>query len=292
MGKLFNLARMGSTTTGTGSTIALTSTITGYISFANAGVSNGDVVDYAIKDGTSSEIGTATYSTTGPQLTGRTVTNSTNANAAINLSGAAEVAISPRAQSLMVGTAGATDNAALRADGTGTRDVQGSSLIIADTTGALSRSGGGGIPVQGKITGGAAIGDVGEIISATLAQASAISLSSSTEAFVLTMDLTAGEWDIFANPQILGDGSLAGVTDIITSLMVSAVPGGWSFNSPDLPTNRIISAGYATGATVIAPGVLVGKTRISVTTTFRLMIRISFSAGTAKGFGNMWARRI
>lgn len=101
MGKLFNLARMSSTTTGTGSTIALDGgAVTGCLTFAQSGVSNGDVIDYAIKDGNNSEIGTATYSSTGPQLTGRTVTNSTNSNAAINLSGAAEVFISPRAQTL------------------------------------------------------------------------------------------------------------------------------------------------------------------------------------------------
>lgn len=100
MAKLYNLARMTSNTTGTGSTIALTTAVSGFLSFANAGVSNGDVIDYAIKDGANSEIGTATYSSAGPQLTGRTVTKSTNSNAAINLSGTAEAFISPRAETL------------------------------------------------------------------------------------------------------------------------------------------------------------------------------------------------
>lgn len=103
MAKLYNLARMTTTTTGTG-TITLGSAVAGYLTFAQAGVANGDVVDYAIKDGNDSEIGTGTYTSSGTTLT-RTVTKSTNSNAAINLSGAAEVFITPRAETLTLGTA-------------------------------------------------------------------------------------------------------------------------------------------------------------------------------------------
>jgi hypothetical protein len=99
MAKLFNLARMTTATTGTG-TITLGSAVAGYLTFAQAGVSNGDVVSYAIKDGNNSEIGTGTYTSSGTTLT-RTVTSSTNSNAAISLSGAAEVFITLRAQDLI-----------------------------------------------------------------------------------------------------------------------------------------------------------------------------------------------
>ncbi len=92
---LYNLARVVTATTGTG-TVTLGSAVSGFLSFADAGVQNGDVVSYAIKDGTSSEIGTGTYSSTGPTLT-RTVINSTNSGNAINLSGSAEVFITPNA---------------------------------------------------------------------------------------------------------------------------------------------------------------------------------------------------
>lgn len=98
MAKLYNLARMTTATTGTG-TITLGSAVSGYLTFAQAGVANADVVDYAIKDGSNSEIGTGTYTSSGTTLT-RTVTKSTNSNAAINLSGSAEVFISPRAETL------------------------------------------------------------------------------------------------------------------------------------------------------------------------------------------------
>jgi hypothetical protein len=96
MGTLFNLARMSSATTGTG-TITLGSAVSGYLTFALAGVMDGQVVSYGIKDGANSEVGTGTYTSSGTTLT-RTVTKSTNANAAINLSGTAEVYVTARAE--------------------------------------------------------------------------------------------------------------------------------------------------------------------------------------------------
>lgn len=91
---------MTTATTGTG-TITLGSAVSGYLTFALAGVQDGDVIDYAIKDGSNSEIGTGTYTSSGTTLT-RSVTKSTNSNAAISLSGTAEVFISPRAETLNI----------------------------------------------------------------------------------------------------------------------------------------------------------------------------------------------
>lgn len=100
MAKLYNLARMTTATTSTG-TITLGSAVSGYLTFALAGVANGDIVSYGIKDGANSEIGIGTYTTSGTTLT-RTVTKSTNSNAAINLSGTAEVFITPRAEDFKI----------------------------------------------------------------------------------------------------------------------------------------------------------------------------------------------
>lgn len=99
MAKLYNLARMTTATTGTGA-ITLGSAVSGYLTFALAGVADGDVLSYAIKDGTSSEIGTGTYTASGTTLS-RTVTKSTNSNAAITLSGTAEVFVTARAEDFL-----------------------------------------------------------------------------------------------------------------------------------------------------------------------------------------------
>jgi microcystin-dependent protein len=101
MGKLYNLARMTTATTGTG-TITLGSAVSGFLTFATAGVANGEVVSYAIEDGANREVGTGTYTSSGTTLS-RTVITSTNSNAAISLSGSAQVFITPNADDLSQG---------------------------------------------------------------------------------------------------------------------------------------------------------------------------------------------
>ena len=100
MAKLYNLARMTTATTGTG-TITLGAAVSGFLTFAQGGVQNGETVVYGIKDGTNSEIGTGVYTASGTTLT-RSVRKSTNANAAINLSGSAEVFITVGAEDILV----------------------------------------------------------------------------------------------------------------------------------------------------------------------------------------------
>lgn len=93
---LHNLARMTTATTGTG-TITLGSAVSGFLSFAGAGVADGEVVTYAIRDGANSEIGSGTYTSSGTTLSRTTIYNSTNSNNAIDLSGSAQVFITPAA---------------------------------------------------------------------------------------------------------------------------------------------------------------------------------------------------
>lgn len=91
MNALFDLCRVNTPTTGTG-TLTLGTPVAGFLSFAQAGVPNGAVVSYGIADGASSEVGSGTYSAGAGTLT-RNVYRSTGAGntAAINLSGAAQV---------------------------------------------------------------------------------------------------------------------------------------------------------------------------------------------------------
>lgn len=91
MAKLFNRAKMTTSTTGTG-TVTLGSASVGFQSFADAGVANSDVVQYVIEEGANFEIGTGTYSSSGTSLT-RTPSESSNSDAAISLSGTATVSI-------------------------------------------------------------------------------------------------------------------------------------------------------------------------------------------------------
>ena len=98
MAKLFNRAKMTTATTGSG-TITLGSAANGFQSFADAGVSDGDVVQYVIEEGFAWEIGTGTYSASGTSLT-RTPSESSNSGSAITLGGAAKVSITTVAADL------------------------------------------------------------------------------------------------------------------------------------------------------------------------------------------------
>ena len=90
---LANIARMTTATTGTG-TVTLGTAVSSFLTFAQAGVTDGQTVAYLIEDGngTDREVGTGVYTSAGTTLS-RTPTNSTNSNNAIDLSGSAQVAV-------------------------------------------------------------------------------------------------------------------------------------------------------------------------------------------------------
>ena len=120
---LYDLANMNCATVGTGS-LTLSTAVSGYLTFVLAGVPDGTVVTYGIADlivsgvAGAREIGRGTVGGTGTTLT-RTVLKSTNANAALNLSGASQVFITSAAedflQTLSIGLT-AADQASARAN--------------------------------------------------------------------------------------------------------------------------------------------------------------------------------
>jgi len=102
--RFVNRARMFTSTTGTGSSLTLTAAVLRYFTFSEAGLQDGDVVDYVIEDGNDFEIQIGqTYNSSGPSLSRGTPAASKVGGVAgtsqISLSGNAQVFITAVAES-------------------------------------------------------------------------------------------------------------------------------------------------------------------------------------------------
>lgn len=99
MVKFADRVKVTTTTSGSG-TITLGSAQSGYQSFADGGISNGDEVRYVIEhsNGTDWEIGTGVYTHSGTTLT--RVLSSSSTGSLLSLSGSSTVFISPSADDL------------------------------------------------------------------------------------------------------------------------------------------------------------------------------------------------
>lgn len=185
----------------------------------------------------------------------------------------------------VTGPASSTDNAAARFDSTTGKIIQNSALIIADTTGSLSRSGGGGVPIEGTNTNdNAAAGYVGEYIESDVLIASAVSLSSGSSANVTSISLTAGDWEVH------------GSVGFNVSIGTSSVIGGISTTSSTLALLSQKGAMIAINDSAATTGQMlpVGARRLSIasTTTVYLVARATFSSGSVSAYGIIWARRV
>ena len=96
MAKLYNLARMTTTTTGS-DVITLGTAVAGRLDFETAGVSDGETISYGITEGNSSEVGRGVYGGSGSTLT-RSVLSSTNGGNPIVLVGSGHVFITALAE--------------------------------------------------------------------------------------------------------------------------------------------------------------------------------------------------
>lgn len=164
MSKVVNRAKMTTATTGTG-TITLGSAVTGYRTFAAAGVVNGDVVRYVIEEGNAWEIGNGTYTATGTLLSRSLLASSTGSllslggNAVVFVTATAEDfdELAPLASPAFTGT----PTAPTAAVGTNTTQLATTAFVNAEIANdAPTKTGGGASGTWGiSITGSA--GSVG-----------------------------------------------------------------------------------------------------------------------------------
>ena len=166
-----------------------------------------------------------------------------------------------------------------------------SSTLPAFTTSSITFS-----PTTGGIVGtttndNVTAGDVGEYISASIENGGAtVSLSSGATSNVLSISLTAGDWDVCGTVSFQGNSSTT-VVNMYSSISLSS-------GAADATAGRINIIGYPTGTLLfnnsnsISCSVLPVRLSLGTTTTVYLVANATFGVSTMVTFGNIRARRI
>lgn len=276
------------TSTGTGDFVVATA-VTGHQTPASAGAVNAAIYRYYARSSDSSqwEVGYGAYTSASVTLARTTILfNSSGGATAINFSTVPLVAIVALNEDMIFPPASTTDNAALRADGTGGRTYQNSALIIADTTGALSRSGGGGIPVEGTNTNDdAASGYVGEYAKAELAYASRTSLTTATAKTVTSTSIPAGDFDVIVRLHYEPAGTTS-ITQYISSLSATN-------NTLDQSSDHALFTNMAANVPTNTVTQTLAHVRVSQAsaTTWYAVAQATFTVSTMTVWGSIEYRR-
>lgn len=191
----------------------------------------------------------------------------------------------------IVGPGAATDKAAVRFDTTTGVLAKNSALLIADTTGALTRSGGGGIPLQGMNSNAAAVaaGNVGEYVSNQISIAGGFALTTGSSGQVWnTITLTAGAWLLFCQSGVYSSSGTATFTHMHSGMglnMVS-IP-----TSPQFGTAAMhVTSNNPNGWIIVNNPYPVYLTAGS--NTINACLTSDFTGGTAIAYGTLAALRI
>lgn len=184
---------------------------------------------------------------------------------------------------LMVGGVGGSTSWRVVGDGNGT----GSTKYVAlshNGTDSVLQSNFGKMRIVGSATNDSATaGDIGETTASAVAVGAAQALTTDTVANITSITLTAGDWDVYGNVNVA-----------YTSATVTQSSAGFSTTSATIPTDG--SEGYnavqltTTTATGSVP-LSMGRLSLASTTTVYLVVKSTFSAGSAAAFGKITARR-
>jgi hypothetical protein len=189
---------------------------------------------------------------------------------------------------LGLGNGTTVDNSAIRADGV-TGAMQDSVLVIADTTGALSRNGGGGIPLQGTSTNdSAAAGFVGETAESEVLAGSAVSLVTATAKTITSISLTAGHWRVCGNIAYVPSAAVMTAHTTCISQVNNTLP---TYPGKGALSQLVVPSGTLLANTHVFPtGTMYLK--LSATTTIYLVGQAVFGSGTVTAYGFIHAERV
>lgn len=142
--------------------------------------------------------------------------------------------------------------------------------------------------IQGTIlVNNAPAGYVGELISSTVAQGSAVALTNGTPLTITSITLTAGDWDLSGSVYLIPAATtnvtyLTG-TFATTTNTVNLTPGFYFAN---------YGAGFVPGANPFGYSLPVQRISVSTNTTYFLTAQSNFTVSTNAAFGVIRARRV
>lgn len=133
----------------------------------------------------------------------------------------------------------------------------------------------------------AAAGDVGEYLSGTTALGSKVTLTSGVVANIVTLSLTAGDWDVW------GDVWFDGAAGTLVTLLVSSISTKSATLSADLGAINQFNFGNVAVFATYDPTLKAGPIRISLSGTANvyLVADAFFTISTCFGYGKIQARR-
>ena len=170
------------TTTGTGDLI-LAGAVTGYRAFSSQ-YANADTLFYSVYDGTNFEHGIGTYNSGANSITRTTVLRSTNSNAAVNFpTGSKNIGCAPL---------GVAMESLVTPASTGSPRKTGNATWAFDAAGQFANT--------TATNDNASAGNLGEYQTAT--SGSAVTLTSGGAVALVSLTLTAGDWEVGGSVQI------------------------------------------------------------------------------------------
>lgn len=137
----------------------------------------------------------------------------------------------------------------------------------------------------GVTDGSAALaGQVGESASALVPIGTPVSLTTNTGENVVSLSLTAGDWDVSGSINYIQTGATA-----------TAISAGITTTSATVPVDgsEVYNGTLGTELTVtVGDALAVKRISLSATTSVRLAAKAVFSVGTVGAFGTLTARRV
>lgn len=131
-------------------------------------------------------------------------------------------------------------------------------------------------------------GDIGEVVTGSLAVGSATALVTATTKTIISISLTAGDWDV--------DGVVdfnEGATTSTTLLLFGASSTDNTLGADDTYASYVfVTAGAVTTAGNYRCVIPTQRFSISVTTTVYLVAQATFTVSTMTGYGTIRARRM